>query len=131
MQGMAGCQVIADYGLEGDRHARSGSRRQVLLIDREILDSLGLAAGEVKENLTIEGIDLQQLQVGQQLLVGDTVRLEITQPCEPCGRMDEIRAGLRRQLEGRRGWLARVITGGWLAVGDPIRWTGPSESRIA
>ena len=49
-------EVIVDFGLQGDRHARIGSKRQVLLIERETLDALGLPAGEVKENITTEGM---------------------------------------------------------------------------
>jgi len=41
-------------GLSGDKHAGSASRRQVLIIDKETLDVLGLAPGTVKENLTVE-----------------------------------------------------------------------------
>jgi len=34
--------------------------------------------------------------------------------------MDEIRPGLKKALEGRRGILAKVIVGGVFCVGDPI-----------
>ncbi len=34
--------------------------------------------------------------------------------------MDEIRPGLRAELQGQRGILAHVITGGELHVGDTI-----------
>jgi MOSC domain-containing protein YiiM len=34
--------------------------------------------------------------------------------------MDELRDGLRAQLEGRRGMLARVVEGGEIAVGDAV-----------
>jgi MOSC domain-containing protein YiiM len=34
--------------------------------------------------------------------------------------MDEIRPGLKAALEGKRGMNSRVISGGQIAVGDPI-----------
>jgi MOSC domain-containing protein YiiM len=34
--------------------------------------------------------------------------------------MDELRAGLRSQLDGRRGMLAHVVDGGEIAVGDDV-----------
>jgi MOSC domain-containing protein YiiM len=34
--------------------------------------------------------------------------------------MDEIRPGLKSELEGRRGMNSLVISGGEIAVGDPI-----------
>ena len=40
--------------------------------------------------------------------------------CEPCHRMDELRSGLRAQLEDRRGMLAHVVEGGEIALGDAI-----------
>jgi MOSC domain-containing protein YiiM len=46
--------------------------------------------------------------------------MEITMVCDPCHRMDELRAGLRSQLDGRRGMLAHVVDGGEIALGDEI-----------
>jgi len=105
-------------GLSGDKHAGSASRRQVLIIDKETLDVLGLAPGTVKENLTVEGLDVMSLGPGTRLRVGDQAVLEITSACEPCFRMDEIRPGLRDELNGRRGMNSRVVEGGAIAVGD-------------
>ena len=39
--------AIPGQGLEGDRHARPGSRRQVLLVEQEVLDSRIAAADAV------------------------------------------------------------------------------------
>jgi MOSC domain-containing protein YiiM len=110
----------ADHGLEGCRHARPGSRRQVLLIEEEVLGSLGLEPRVVKENVTTQGIDLTSLPVDTRLRLGDEVELWITGPCEPCGLMDEIRPGLQEEIRGRRGMLAWVKRGGEVRVGDRI-----------
>jgi MOSC domain-containing protein YiiM len=40
--------------------------------------------------------------------------------CDPCERMEAIREGLRADLEGKRGMLARVVEPGEVAVGDPV-----------
>ena len=34
--------------------------------------------------------------------------------------MDDLRQGLRAELEGRRGMLARIVESGEVAVGDEI-----------
>jgi MOSC domain-containing protein YiiM len=34
--------------------------------------------------------------------------------------MDELRDGLRAELEGKRGMLARVVESGEVAVGDEV-----------
>ena len=116
--------VIAGLGIEGDRHATDeGVRkaRQVLLMDEETLEAFGLAHGEVRENITTSGIDLAAKPAGAKLALGDEVVLKITGPCAPCARMDEIRQGLRLELDGKRGILASVVRGGTIRVGDSIR----------
>jgi len=116
--------LIAGLGIEGDRHATDeGVRkaRQVLLMDEETLESFGLASGEVRENITTSGIDLVATPAGATLAVGGEVVLKITGPCAPCARMDEIRPGLRLELDGKRGILASVVRGGTIRVGDAIR----------
>ncbi|MBI3586949.1 MAG: hypothetical protein HY088_07465 [Ignavibacteriales bacterium] len=40
--------------------------------------------------------------------------------CEPCSRMEEIGKGLKMELEGRHGMLARVVQSGVIRVSDPI-----------
>jgi MOSC domain-containing protein YiiM len=120
MKAVEEVSAIAGNGLMGCRHARSGSSRQVLMIDGETLDALGLAPGDVKENLTMRGMRLNDLSMGQQIQIGDVV-VEVTGPCEPCARMDEIRAGLQQELDGRRGILCRVLTTGTIRKGDSVR----------
>ena len=93
------------------------------------LDSLGLTPGIIKENITIEGLDFSTIQAGQVLFIGDEVTLEATGPCEPCTRMDEIRDGLRLELDGRRGIVTMVLNGGTLRVGDAVR-VEPSREAL-
>jgi MOSC domain-containing protein YiiM len=110
-------QALADAGLEGDRHAKRGSHRQVLMMPAEILDQLGLDPGDVREQVTVRGLDLDALPAGTRLRVGNAL-LEVGNPCHPCERMNEIRAGLRETLVGRRGRFASVVEAGGFAVGD-------------
>jgi MOSC domain-containing protein YiiM len=112
--------ALEERGLEGDRHAKLNSHRQVLLIEQETLDHFGLMPGDVREQVTVRGIDLNALAEGTRLQVGSAV-LEVAGPCAPCERMNELRAGLRDELEGRRGRFVRVATAGSFAVGDALR----------
>ena len=124
MSTVESARAIDGFGIEGDSHAISqGLRtaRQVLLMDGETLEGLGLAHGEVRENITTVGVELASLSEGRRLALGEKVVLRITGPCDPCSRMDEIRQGLQRELEGRRGMLATVAQGGTIKVGDAIR----------
>ncbi len=121
MNFVTSARAIENLGLENDRHALPDSSRQILLIEKETLDHLGLAPGEVKENITTSGINLMGLAHKDRLQIGSEVVLEITKACSPCSRMDEIRAGLMSGLAGKRGMLTRVIKGGRIAVGDQVR----------
>jgi MOSC domain-containing protein YiiM len=88
-------------------------------MEQEVLDRFGLAAGAVREQVTVRGLALDSLALGSRLKVGAAI-FEIGGPCAPCERMNEIRTGLRAELEGRRGRFARVVEAGTFAVGDPI-----------
>ena len=120
MQLVRSANVIEGLGIEGDKHASAASKRQVLLADKEALDAVGVLPGTIKENVTVEGVDVMQLPSGSLVRLGRSVVLEITAVCEPCFRMDEIRDGLKQELEGKRGMVSRVVRGGVINVGDPI-----------
>lgn len=118
-----GSAKVTNSGIDGDRHAVSdGARknRQILIMDRETLDELGLNPGDVRENVTTVGIDLSKLQQGHKVSLGDDVILSITGPCAPCSRMDELRPGLQAELADRRGKLAFVVQGGAIQIGDHV-----------
>jgi len=63
---------------------------------------------------------VQQWPIGQRVKVGDEAVFEITMVCDPCHRMDELRDGLRAELDGKRGMLAKIVESGEVAVGDPV-----------
>ena len=120
MQQVPTAHLVQGVGISGDKHASAASKRQVLLADKEALDAVSVLPGTIKENVTLEGVDVMRLPAGTRLRLGRSVVLEITAICEPCFRMDEIRDGLRAELEGRRGMLSRVLSGGSISVGDAI-----------
>jgi MOSC domain-containing protein YiiM len=112
-------RLIEETGVEGDRHAKHDSRRQVLLVEQEVLDRFHLAPGDLREQVTVAGLDLNALPFGTRFHAGDAV-LEIAGPCAPCPRMNEVREGLEQGLVGCRGRFARVVTAGSLAIGDAV-----------
>jgi len=116
--------VFDAAGLEGDAHRSAQSIRSVLLEDIEDLVELGLEPGQVKENVTLEGVGVNALQPGTRLRMGGVI-LELTKECAPCSRMEEIRPGLQERLQGRRGVLARVIQPGTTRIGDPVQVLAP------
>ncbi len=119
MQPLVEATVIEDFGFEGDRKARPGSKRQVLLMDQETSEAFGLAPGDVDENIVTRGLPVNELQRGQHVTIGEVV-LEVTIECAPCHKMDEIRPGLREAMRHQRGMLTRVLRGGKIRAGDMI-----------
>ena len=110
--------AIAGHGLEGCAHANP-PRREILLASKEHLDAVGVEPGAIRENVTVDGADVQAWAVGQRVQVGEAL-LEITMVCDPCSRMDDLRSGLRAEIDGKRGMLAAVVEGGEIALGDSI-----------
>jgi MOSC domain-containing protein YiiM len=111
-------RAIAGQGLDGCAHGNP-PKREVLFVSKEHLDSVNVEPGAIRENITVEGDDVQRWPVGQRVRAGGA-EFEITMVCDPCHRMDELRDGLRAELDGKRGMLARVVESGDVAVGDAV-----------
>ncbi|HUQ17051.1 MAG TPA: MOSC domain-containing protein [Candidatus Saccharimonadales bacterium] len=107
-------------GLEGDSHV-DREKRGVVVLDRSTNDALGLKPGDLREQITIEGMpDLNSLAVGTRLRIGG-ITLRVNGPCEPCTHIGEMNAvadprEFQSQLEGRRGLICTV-----LAAEAPVR----------
>ena len=119
MQPVQSVLAITNYGLKDDANA-GRSKRQILIIERELLDEFQLPVGDVRENITVQGIQLAGLTAGTRVSVGGAL-LEATLDCAPCQFIEDKRPGLRAAMEGKRGTLFRVIAGGEIKVGDAIQ----------
>jgi MOSC domain-containing protein YiiM len=119
MEELQVADAAANLGFAGCAHARPGGKRQVLLVDKETLDAMGLQPGVIRENITTTGLNVNGLTPGERLRVGAAL-LEVSVVCTPCDQLEKIRPGLRRELYGRRGMLCRVIEGGTIRPGDSI-----------
>ena len=117
-EGRERVRALEDQGLEGCAHGNP-PRREVLFASQEHLEAVGVEPGVIRENITVAGADVQTWPIGQRVRVGDAL-LEITMVCDPCERMDQLRQGLRAEIDGKRGMLAHVVEGGEIAVGDAI-----------
>ena len=121
--------AIEDKGFQDCLHGRSGSSRQVLLMDIETLEEFGVPPGRVKENITTRGIVLAELPMGQRIRAGEAL-LEVSKFCTPCHQMDEIREGLQEAIRGRRGILCRVVASGKIRRGDQIEIVKEAQNKM-
>ena len=119
-------RAVERHGLEGDVSFGS-ARRQILLVDTEMLARHRLEPGWIRENVTVTGFRVNDLCPGTRLGVGAAV-IEITSDCAPCEYLDSIRPGLRGPMEGQRGVLASVVKSGTIQVGDSLQVLPPPAS---
>ncbi len=114
-------RLIADHGLQGDRHAGAGSR-QISLLDASVAAAMRSAGipvrpGALGENFVIEGIPLQELRPGARLRIGSAV-LEITHVRPACNSVRQLDPRALKALVGHSGQMARVVTSGEIFPGD-------------
>ena len=148
--------LVADHGVEGDAHAgpyvrhrylarkqpRLPNLRQVHLISSELFEFLKVAGynvspGELGENITTAGLDLERLPLGTLFRLGSTAAVLLTGLRTPCVLIDRFRAGLKRQVIERDrvgppfrcGVLGVVKASGPVSAGDTVLVTLPDEPR--
>jgi len=123
-------------GVRGDRQLdlkeHGGPRRAVCLFAAERIEALAaeghpIGPGTTGENLTIRGLDWATLRPGDQLLIGERARLQITAPAPPCKTIADSfteRAFRRISEKLHPGWsrlYASVLAQGEARPGDAVR----------
>lgn len=135
--------VVTPTGCEGDyndyrtRSLADDPDQAVLLVTDEAIGSLvaegwPMKPGDFGENITLGGVPEAALVPGTVLTLG-VVRLEISKPCEPCSNLYHLPyVGRERGPEflrvtrDRRGWYARVLSPGTIALSDRVTVDTPA-----
>lgn len=138
--------LVVGHGVEGDAHfgetvkhrylarrnPQAANLRQVHLISSELLDALRadgfeVGPGELGENITTAGLDLERLPLDTELRIGADAGIRLTGIRTPCVLLDRFRAGLKARLiiDGpkrlyKAGVMGVVIKGGDVSPGDAI-----------
>lgn len=124
-------------GLEADAHAepepmhggvdQAISIYSVESIGRVVADGHRAFPGAFGENLTLAGIELDELRAGDRLRIGDgSLELQLTAHAEPCQTIAHwfverriARIGSKNYPRDTR-WYARVLSEGPIARGDRV-----------
>jgi len=132
-------RAVPGRGLEGDRYflgvgfysGKPNLTAEVTLIESEAIEAvrrdygLELSPDETRRNIVTRDVPLNHL-VGVEFQVGE-VRLVGSKLWEPCGHLEKLtRPMVRAALTHRGGLAARILTEGWIRIGDAVR---PSEPR--
>ncbi|MGE5192365.1 MAG: MOSC domain-containing protein [Deltaproteobacteria bacterium] len=119
----AAALLIAERGIEADRKGEGGNR-QINIMSAATLAQLQhegfkTGPGEMGEQIVVEGIDVDSLAAGTRLRLGFSATVEVVVPRSGCDRFERIQGKHKKLVRGRLGVIARVISGGAIAVGDP------------
>lgn len=132
---------VTPLGADGDYNnyrtrEMPGDRDQALLLmTRDNLEALRaegwpVNAGDLGENITLDGVSEASLGPGTRFTIGP-VEIEISKACDPCREVyslpyigKERGPEFVKALVGRRGWYARVHTGGRIELGSPVTVSG-------
>jgi MOSC domain-containing protein YiiM len=132
---VSGAVHVGKYNLEGDeqfhKKFHGGIHRAVLMYSAAHYEiwkaELGreLPYGSFAENFTVEALDEDNVCLGDIFLIGDNLRLEVSQPRQPCNQIymalgiEEIVK--RIKANHRSGWYLRVLQEGKAEAGMPIQ----------
>ncbi|MFU8819211.1 MAG: MOSC domain-containing protein [Desulfurivibrio sp.] len=118
-------ELKESWGITDDAHAGDW-HRQVSLLAGESIDRVKeklpkLAHGVFAENIVTRGVELTSLKIGDRLLVGDQVELEVTQIGKECHNSGcAIKKATGDCIMPREGIFSRVIKGGKVKAGLKI-----------
>ena len=145
--------LVENHGVDGDAHAgkhvrhrfiarvwpMQANKRQVHLIRAELFDELreaghSVGPGDLGENITTSGVDLERLPLGTRLHLGGAAVVELTGLRTPCALIDRFQKGLRSKMTGtagapkfKCGVLGVVVAGGQVEPGHAARVEAPSH----
>jgi MOSC domain-containing protein YiiM len=122
-------ELVTGKGIAGDAHLGFAHRQVSLLMIEDIEEqrsrlaagsSVPLGPGAFAENLTTGGIDLGALAIGDALVVGDGIRMRVTQIGKECHTKCAVFHLTGDCIMPVRGIFCEVLAGGTVRAGDII-----------
>src|SRR5512145_1837079 len=116
--------LVPEHGVDRDAHAGPWHRQVSLLAVESIAKmkakGLSVGPGDFAENITVEGIALVDLRVGDRLRSGEAL-LEITQVGKECHNRCAIYYQAGDCVMPKEGIFAKVISGGVVKPSDQVQ----------
>lgn len=117
--------LTVKQGIEGDLKG-GHPKRQLNVMTYETLQQLSAegfktAPGQMGEQLVLKGLDVNTLNPGDQIQLGADVHIEVLEPRTGCDRFQRIQGKSPKLVQGRMGIMAKVVAGGVIRVGDPVK----------
>jgi MOSC domain-containing protein YiiM len=111
-------------GIEGDSHSGDW-HRMLSLLPYEIIEYVNAKGYDFKpggfaENLTIKGLNFDELKIGDTLKLGDTAMIKITQKGKEHEDDKFIQALIGESILPHHGYFAEVIEEGEIKIGDKV-----------
>jgi len=117
--------LIAGYGIDGDIKGGHPDRNLNIMSYETltILRGQGFYTepGQMGEQVVIHQLDVDNLPPGTRVQLGDAAIIEVLKPRTGCDRFEKYQKRSRQEAAGQMGMMARVITGGKIRVGDPVK----------
>jgi MOSC domain-containing protein YiiM len=122
-------ELVAGKGIAGDAHLGFAHRQVSLLMIEDIEEqrsrlaagsSIPLGPGAFAENLTTRGIDLGALRIGDEVAVGDAIRMRVSQIGKECHTKCAVFHVTGDCIMPVRGIFCEVLAGGTVRAGDAI-----------
>jgi len=122
-------ELVAGKGIAGDAHLGFAHRQVSLLMIEDIEEqksrlaagsAIPLGPGAFAENLTTREIDLGGFAVGDELFVGDGIRLRVSQIGKECHTKCAVFHLTGDCIMPVRGIFCEVLAGGTIRPGDAI-----------
>lgn len=127
---------VTELGVVGDRQEHSeihgGADRAICLFSLEKIIALQeeghpIFPGSTGENLTITGVNWDEIKPNIQMAIGGEVVLEMTKPTQPCKQIrpsfsdENSNRILEDKMPGWSRYYARVLKTGKIKTGDKVR----------
>lgn len=122
-------ELIAGHGIDGDKKAGKNPERHLNIMSREVLDQLAaegfdVAPGHMGEQIVVSGLDVNTLQAGDLIHLGNGAVAKVSKPRTGCEKFKTVQGHDPKEAAGRLGVMATVVASGSISVGDPVRALG-------